>query len=185
MNDPFTPPSSRKPRRPSSNPDLPPVGESAQDLTWENDLVLMLSGLETLRARMADAYAANDSARAVEAMVDMVSQVADFAGRRLDTRTHGETLARLRALADGFLTRAREVAGRCDLSLLNSLRRFLAGRKAKPGLRESFRLVRRDLVDLLEQYFAFFTACFHSPTGAHNWAETHEVFLAEVKALVG
>src|SRR5438105_14596710 len=101
-----------------------PAAGQAEDVAWENELIIMLSGLETPRARLADSTAAGALAPPAEAMVAMAQHVKAFADRRLSPHTHGEALLRVRTRAGEFLDDAAQLLKQVLPSVLRTVGRL-------------------------------------------------------------
>ena len=165
----------------------PAIGNSAAhspapDLTWESELVHMLSALESLRARLQDECGAGPMLPALETMLAVAKGVTAFLRPRFVEAAAG-ALAGVQAHYDVFLAAARPLHRRLDDSVLGSLLRLLRFRREEGDPNEQFMDAGRKLRGLLNAAFDLCARRFLSPAAAQSWTETYTVFLVELDGL--
>src|SRR5262249_19219329 len=119
MKDPLSAPGSRKSRRVANVPTL--AAPPPEDMAWEDALVTLLSNLELRRARLEDLSNQRPPHAVVDQFIGLVTFLADFAAKSCVGLGSEESLRDLRALADAFLARARELLSNLRPSLGKTL----------------------------------------------------------------
>lgn len=147
--------------------------EVRQDAELETALVLMLSNLESSRARLQSPSGRGARAESAAAIVD---QVAVFARARFD----GEFLAEALAEIGDVHARAAELHRQAQSGRGGFLGLF---RKAPEDDSKEFALLMRDEVVALESVFALFATRFHAPAAANEWSQAYRLFLADLAAV--
>jgi hypothetical protein len=155
-----------------------------EDLAWEQDLVLMLSRLDSLRARLAAELAREDLAQAVAHMGELLVPPCDLDASHPVPQSHPETVAALQQQARQVQEAGEELQAHLRPSALGMLKRLFSRPASPVDLSRLFERFFQEVVAALEAHFTFFTACFHAPSGAHGWIETSDVFLKELKSLI-
>jgi len=175
--------------RPRPSRRLPVVKEtalleaSAQDQTWEGELVVLLCSLETWRNRLSDLCRRNQAVPALDAMLAMVRELVAFAGVHL-TASGSERMAGLRGRVEAFTALALGLRQRLHKTTLQKLL-FLLGQTSEEGdPRLQFVAAARGLLEVLAGYFVLFTELFRTPGGARGWHDAQQVFLTDLCGLV-
>jgi hypothetical protein len=158
----------------------PTPEERAQDASWERELIRLLSGLEFLRAELEELVRQKKSAGALENLVAMVDHVVKFAERHVDAAA-ATNLPTLLAKAGDLYSSLRQALEERDGSSLKSLFGWFTKTKDdKLGRQHSARSTIEAVKEVLQSAFELFEAGFRSPANAQQWAQTWQVFLADL-----
>jgi hypothetical protein len=170
-------------RKSGSRTTLPRVNPEAValDLAWENDLVQLLSELESLRVRVADQQAQQRPGPALQSAQALVDRVVGFAQQRLPEADQAQALAsivsRAAELRATIAAATQELAGGVWAALTNFFSKVSAERA------EHRRLVRaaaQGAIAVLTSCFELFTDAFQSPEHARQWGQTYGVFVSDL-----
>src|SRR5262249_22011516 len=157
----------------------PTPEERAQDASWECELIRLLSGLEFLRAELAELVRQEKSAGALENLVAMVDHVVKFAERHVDAAA-ATSLPTFLAKAGDLYSSLRQVLEERDGSTLKSLFGwFTKAKDDKPRRQHSFRSTIEAVKEVLQSAFELFEAGFRSPANAQQRPRTWEEVLAD------
>lgn len=162
------------------------LAEMEQDNDLEQDMIVVFSRIEQVRAQLAEKKTWKQPALAIQRLTDIINETTTFA----------ETLpgeAANPAYLESALSRAGEnypaiklmrveythLSAKIAAQLYNSWSGSQADRKL------AFKEIGEGMLVILETYFAYFVSCFHSSIAAGQWRETCEIFLAELKQIIG
>lgn len=153
-----------------------------QDDTLENDLVLLLSRLEQMQIRLADARDGKQPVPALHLLTEIVNQVAEFAEKLPAAGHRSGQLADILAQAAETYATARllrvtnnRLSARIVAQLYSSWTGDIAERK------QTFKEISHSLLIIIEKYFLHIINRFHAAAVAGQWQETSEIYLAELK----
>jgi hypothetical protein len=158
--------------------------EVERDNTLENDLILLLSQLEHLRAQVADRKARGRPPLALQALTEMLNQAASFS-EGLNAKANANSLARALTLASELHPAARLLRTQDNRLSLQTVSKLYSSWADDPtGRREVFYQIGQAMLDVLESYFMLFTGSFRAPSLANQWRETCRVFLTDLTQVV-
>lgn len=150
------------------------------DLAWENELVQMLSALESFRVALDDDCQAGRALPALETMLAVAKGVAAFLRPRF---ADGTALKAVQAYYDVFLTAARPLHKRLDNTVQRVILRLLSFRRETGDPNDQLLATGRRLESYLRAAFCLCARRFTSPVAARSWTETYTVFLDELDSL--
>jgi len=149
-----------------------------RDLSWESELVQLLSTLESFRTRLHADCEAGRELPAVETMLAVGRGVAAFVAARF-----GDERAAVQEAGDRFFAAAKPLYDRLDDNVFKMLVRLFWRRRDSRDPREQFHAVLCKLREFLKVAFDLCALRFLSPAAARGWTETYTVFLVELDAL--
>jgi hypothetical protein len=173
----------RPPRRLPSVQDQAAAGPAPSDLAWENELVLLLSTLESFRTALAECCHRSEGVPALETMLAMGGCLTGFVDRHPDA-VPGEALQDLRGRGEAFAALGGKLHNRLRPTTLGAIRRLLGRRSGGGDPHAQFVEVARSLDGLLARSFELFMERFASPGMARAWTETSTVFLGQLRGLI-
>ncbi|HXG65919.1 MAG TPA: DUF4388 domain-containing protein [Blastocatellia bacterium] len=156
--------------------------ETEQDRNLENDLMVLLSNLEQMVARLNEKKLQKRSSSTHHILVEMVNHVAAFSeGLRKINQTIPLLRNILTEVGEGYpYLRMLPIQGnRIPVQLLGSLDN--GGSGYLKDRQYSLRQVSQGLAFVLESYFKGFESFFRSPAMAKEWKETYNVFVADLR----
>jgi hypothetical protein len=158
--------------------------DKQRDFDLENELMLLLSNLEQLMARLNEAKAQKQAFLALHCLGGMLNQaVALIEGLKGGAATAPNLAKVLHDAGEVYPpVRFLNVQGnRLSVERLSS-------DNGKAGMvadsRSSLRQICQGLILVLEYYFAFFEHFFHSSEVRDQWRETYSVFIVDLKRTV-
>ena len=157
-------------------------GEAERDNTTEQDLILLLSGLEQNMARLGERKFQKNPDLAVQLLIELTNKVAEFAEHvRNLNRSEIALNAAVKKTAAAYPAVANlEANGNrlVSLAAANGHARWTSifgARQTKQGE------TCQGLVAILHHYFTIFEAAFLSPSVRDQWKETYRVFIGDLK----
>jgi hypothetical protein len=158
--------------------------DKQRDFDLENELMLLLSNLEQLMARLNEAKAQKQAFLALHCLGGMLNQAVALIEGLKDGAATAPNLAKVLHDAGEVYPPVRflNVQGnRLSVERLSS-------DNGKAGMvadsRSSLRQICQGLILVLEYYFAFFEHFFHSSEVRDQWRETYSVFIVDLKRTV-
>jgi len=152
------------------------------DQHLENDLILLLSNVEQLMARLIEKKSQKQSSMTLQVLADMLNQtVAQSEGLQKADRNAVSLQKVLDESADVYpMVRLLQVQdNRLSVDMIlgfdNSPSSLLGDRR--PALRQ----ICQGLILALENYFSLFESFFHTEDMRDQWNETYTVFIVDLK----
>ncbi len=150
-----------------------------RDRSWENQLLILLCALETLRSRLHERCEAGLAVAALDTMLAMMDRLSLFI-EHPDLEEEREALAGGIEWVRGEAGQLRNRLCRSPLQML--MRLFRSPSRDDP--RVQFVESAQGLYDVLTRAFEFFLERFQSPHSAQDWNEAHRSFLADLGELI-
>lgn len=156
--------------------------DTVHDEGLEFELITLLSNLEQTLARLDDKKMQKQPSLFVQALAEMVNQVAAAAMQLQEAEARRASLAQ-------FINEAGDVYPAVRLLLVQSNRlstkmvenldnaRATSLNVQRPSLRQ----VCQGLILVLQSYFSLFEQCYRTANLREQWGETYNVFLVEIK----
>lgn len=161
------------------------AAEIEHDAALENEMILLMSRLDVLRARLDERGTQRRPAQALQILAGIANHTIELAeALRVDERT-GLSLAAAvnRATAAHPSAQGLEV-GRDRVAADGVV--ALYANASNPRRREQvFRDVSQSLISVIDEYFANLTACFRSPAATDELREATGCFLHDLTNAVG
>ena len=163
----------------------PTATETAQDSALEHSLILLLSHLEQLQAKLADPKIQKRPVQALQILSEVVNEVVAYC------ETHPPHAASQAPLSEALVSLSdkytvvqllRVHQNRLSTDIVTQLYEGWAEEMTKR--QEIFTEISRSLLDVLDTYFTHLTVFFHASALADQWQEMCQVFLAELKRVV-
>jgi len=158
--------------------------EMEQDRALEYELILLLSELEQLQARLADIKNEKQTTIALEILTQITNKVVTFTEKRPKT-TNVTTLSKVLTEAANTYSTLRLLQARqnrLSAEIISMLYVNWTGDLAER--RQTFVEISQGIVVIIEKFLAHIVAQFQSNIIANQWQETNRIFLAELKQAV-
>ena len=165
-----------EPAAPAAPPEV-----AAEDRVWEDHLVRLLSELEIGRDRLANLQAGKRPGPALHAALTIVDRTVEFTEQRVAGENRDQVLLPILARAGEVYSTTRGVIkelGGSPWGALASL--FATPAENKATRRDRIRISVQGIKEVLTSCFELFQTGFQSPEQACQWAQTYQVFLADL-----
>jgi hypothetical protein len=161
------------------------AAEIEYDAHLENEMILLMSQLDHLRARLSERNTQKRPAQALQILSGMANQVVELAEGILRDERRGASLneAIERATSSFPSAQGLKVAGN-RLSAESIAALYLNA--SNPNRRQQvFKDVSRSIISVIDEYFAQLTACFRSESATDELREAYGFFFTDLTKVVG
>jgi len=158
--------------------------EMEQDRVLEYELILLLSELEQLQARLANIKNTRQTTTALEILTEITNKVIAFT-ETLPKATNVVTLSKIlteTAKTYSTLRLLQPRNNRLSIEIITMLHISWTGDLV--DRRQTFEEIRQGIIVIIEKILAYIIAQFHSNVIVNQWQETSEIFLTELKQAV-
>jgi hypothetical protein len=164
------------------SPKVPTNADKQQDFDLENELIMLLSSLEQLMARVVEAKAQKQAFVALHCLGEMLNQTVAVIECRGDAPR--PNLAKIIHDAGEVYPPVRLLSVQSNRLSVDRL--SADDGKATPVADKhvAMRQICQGLILVLEYYFAYFEHFFHSSEVRDQWRETYSVFIVDLKRAV-
>ena len=154
-----------------------------QDNKLEEDIILILSNIEQIRARLAEKKTRRQPTVAIQHLRDIIHKLSDFAKTLPgDAATPGYLESILLHIGNAFPATKVLRVNKSYLSTDIAEQLYNNWSGSTVERQQTFHELSEGMISLLEMYFAYFVGCFRSSAVAGQWRDTCEIFLAELKS---
>ncbi len=157
--------------------------EIEQDSNLETNLIMLLSKLEQLQAKLAQEKTQKRPVQALRVFTEIINEVAAFGeANPPHTSKHAPLMEVLSSVSEKYAATQllRVENNRLSTNIVTQLYQRWTDDVAKR--RETFMEISQGLLDVLETYFTHLMVFFNAPILATQWQETCQLFLSELKA---
>lgn len=155
--------------------------DTAHDEGLEFDLISLLANVEQTLARLDEKKLQRQPSLFVQALSEMVNQVAAFAVNLREDEAKGTSLERLVNEAGDVYPSVRLLLVQQNRLSTKMVENLENGRTGMNIHRPSLRQVCQGLTLVLQSYFSVFEQCYRTPALREQWGETYNVFIVELK----
>lgn len=158
--------------------------EMEQDRVLEYELILLLSELEQLQARLSNIKNTRQTTTALEILTDITNKVIAFM-ETLPKATNVVTLSKIltdTAKTYSTLRLLHLKNNRLSAEIISTLYTNWTGDLVER--RQTFEEISRGIIAIVEKFLVYIITQFHSNVIANQWQETCQIFLTEFKQAI-
>lgn len=158
--------------------------ELEHDSAFENDMIVLLSELEFLRAQLEEKKARTQPSLALKVLSEILNRVVALSDQPGDGRADLESLEEILAMTGRSVPGARMVrtsGNQVSEDTVSEFARLKIDRRARL---EAFQQIAEALTIVTESYLARLTERFRSGPVADQWRETYRAFLEELNQAI-
>lgn len=161
------------------------AAEIEHDAALENEIILLMSRLDVLRARLDERGTRKRPAQALQILTGIANHTIELAeALRADERA-GLSLAAVVNRATATYTSAQGLEIGRDRVAAEEVVALYANASNPPRREQVFRDLSQSLISITDEYFAGLTACFRSPAATDELREATGCFLHDLTNAVG
>lgn len=159
-------------------------GPGTTELRLETDLLALVSQLEQRMARCDGRKLKAKPPLLLQVLGDLVNDVAEFSERIPDARLADSLRKALLRVNDEF-PYARILRAKSNrLSVQTAISVYSNWTDTAESREYLLRQLRQVLLQILEEFFEFFAACFENADAGQQWRDTYRVYLADLTQAV-
>lgn len=160
------------------------AAEIEHDAHLENEMIMLMSRLDTLRARLAERQMQKRPAQALQILTSIANQTLEFSEAIFGRERSAQSLQTIFAQAVAANPAAQGLEPTANRLRPDAVAELYTNASTGSRRQQIYSDVSRSIIGVIDAYFAQLTGCFRSSATISELKEAYEFFLSDLTSVV-